>query len=78
VLIDYIKAKKTITRTANGAARSWRFTQVTTKGNVVFTSGQGQLSAAQDAGLTNISLLTADDGSGKGRSVYKLELNPAP
>lgn len=78
VLIDYIKAKKTITRTANGAARSWRFTQVTTKGNVVFTSGQGQLSAAQDAGLTNISLLTADDGSGKGRSVYRLELNPAP
>ncbi|MET3381116.1 2',3'-cyclic-nucleotide 2'-phosphodiesterase/3'-nucleotidase [Variovorax paradoxus] len=75
VLIDYIKAKKTITRATNGAARSWRFTQVTTAGNVVFTSGQGQLSAATDAGLTNISLLTADDGSGKGRSVYKLDLS---
>ncbi|MFM9924708.1 bifunctional 2',3'-cyclic-nucleotide 2'-phosphodiesterase/3'-nucleotidase [Variovorax sp. H27-G14] len=75
VLIDYIKAKKTITRTANGAARSWRFTQVTTAGNVVFTSGQGQLGAAVDAGLANISLLTADDGSGKGRSVYRLDLS---
>jgi 2',3'-cyclic-nucleotide 2'-phosphodiesterase/3'-nucleotidase len=74
VLIDYVKTHKTITRTANGAARSWRFTQVTTAGNVVFTSGQGQLGAATDAGLANISLLTADDGSGKGRSVYKLDL----
>ncbi len=75
VLIEYIKARKTITRTANGAARSWRFTRVTTAGNVVFTSGQGQLSAATDAGLTNISLLSADDGSGKGRSVYKVDLS---
>jgi 2',3'-cyclic-nucleotide 2'-phosphodiesterase/3'-nucleotidase len=41
---------------------------------VVFTSGQGQLGAATDAGLANISLLTADDGSGKGRSVYRLDL----
>jgi len=75
VLIEYIKAKKTITRATNGAARSWRFTQVTTAGNVVFTSGQGQLSAATDAGLNNISVLTADDGSGKGRAVYKLDLS---
>ncbi|WP_432731997.1 bifunctional 2',3'-cyclic-nucleotide 2'-phosphodiesterase/3'-nucleotidase [Variovorax sp. W6] len=75
VLIEYIKAKKTITRAANGTARSWRFTRATTAGNVVFTSGQGQLSAATDAGLTNISLLTADDGSGKGRSVYKVDLS---
>ena len=75
VLIDYIKTKKTITRAANGAARSWSFVKVTTKGNVVFTSGQGQLGAATDAGVTNVSLLTADDGSGKGRSVYKLDLS---
>ena len=75
VLIAYIKAKKTITRVANGASRSWRFTKVATAGNVVFTSGQGQLGAAADAGLANVSLLTADDGSGKGRSVYKLDLN---
>ena len=75
VLIAYIKAKKTITRAADGAARSWRFTKVTTAGNVTITSGQGQLSAATDAGLANISLLTADDGSGKGRSVYKVDLS---
>ena len=74
VLIAYVKAKKTITRAANGAARSWRFTKATTAGNVVFTSGQGQLASATAAGLDNVSLLTADDGSGKGRSVYKLDL----
>lgn len=75
VLIAYIKAKKTITRAADGAARSWRFTKVTTAGNVTITSGPGQLSAATDAGLTNISLLKADDESGKGRSVYKVDLS---
>ncbi|MGQ3004338.1 MAG: bifunctional metallophosphatase/5'-nucleotidase, partial [Hydrogenophaga sp.] len=71
----YVKAKKIITRAANGAARSWRFTKAATAGNVVFTSGQGQLASATAAGLDNVSLLTADDGSGKGRSVYKLDLS---
>ena len=75
VLIDYIKATKTITRAANGAARSWRFTKVATAGNVIFTSGQNQLDAATAAGLTNVSLLNADDGSGKNRAVYRIDLS---
>ncbi|WP_454907416.1 bifunctional 2',3'-cyclic-nucleotide 2'-phosphodiesterase/3'-nucleotidase [Variovorax gossypii] len=76
VLIAYIKAKKTITRATNGAARSWTFTKVATAGNVVFSSAPNQLGAATAAGLTNISLLAADDGGGKGQSRYKLDLNP--
>ena len=75
VLIDYIKANPSVTRAQSGAARSWRFTRVTTAGRVVFGAGQGVLSAATAAGLDNVSLAAEDDGSGKGRSLYRLDLS---
>ena len=75
VVIDYVRRNANVTRAANGAAKSWRFTQVKTAGDVVFSSGANALSVAQAAGLTNVSLLAADDGSGKGTSKYKLDLS---
>jgi 2',3'-cyclic-nucleotide 2'-phosphodiesterase/3'-nucleotidase len=75
VLIAYIKSIKNITRANNGSQRSWHFSKVTTAGPVTFTSAQNKLSFAQAAGLNNISILSADDGSGKGLSIYKIDLS---
>jgi len=43
-------------------------------GKVLFTSAQNMLPQAAAAGLTNISLVQADEGSGKGLSVYAIDL----
>jgi len=75
ILIQYIKAKKNINRRSNGSDRSWRFTRVTTAGTVTFTSARGRLSLAQSAGLRNVSLNQVDDGSGRGLSVYAIDLS---
>jgi len=75
VLIAYIKSIKTVTRAANGSDRSWKFSKVTTAGPVTFTSSAGKLALASGAGLNNVSLLRSDDGSGKGLSVYSLDLS---
>lgn len=68
MVIEYIRKNPAVTRTANGAAKSWRFARATVAGPVVFSSGANALSAAQAAKLANVSLLAADDGSGKGTS----------
>ncbi|WP_280192646.1 bifunctional 2',3'-cyclic-nucleotide 2'-phosphodiesterase/3'-nucleotidase [Delftia sp. PS-11] len=75
VVIAYVRKYGSITRAANGAAKSWRFTKVATSANVVFSSGANALPVAQAAGLSNISLVAADDGSGKGTSKYRLDLS---
>ena len=75
VLIDYIKTRKNLTLAADGSARSWRFTKVTTAGPVTFTSGSDKLAVAQTAGLANISVVSNDDGSGKGQGVYAIDLS---
>jgi len=75
VLIDYIKARKNLTLAADGSARSWRFTKVATAGPVTFTSGSGKLAVAQTAGFTNISVVSNDDGTGKGQGVYAIDLS---
>ena len=75
VVIEYVRKNPQITRAANGAAKSWRFAKVTTAGPVVFSSGTNALSVAQAAGLTGVSVLAADDGSGKGMSKYQLDLS---
>lgn len=77
VLISYIKANKNITRANNGSHRSWSFVPVTTAGSVTYTAAQNKLPLAQAAGLNFISVLQADDGSGKGLSVYKVDLSKA-
>ena len=75
VVIEYVRKNPQVTRVANGAAKSWRFTQVTTAGDVVFSSGADALPVAQAAGLAGVSLLAADDGSGKGMAKYKIDLS---
>lgn len=74
-LIAYIKDIKSIKRASNGSQRSWHFSRVTTAGPVTFSSAQNKLPLAQAAGLSNISVLQADDGSGKGLSLYKIDLS---
>jgi 2',3'-cyclic-nucleotide 2'-phosphodiesterase / 3'-nucleotidase len=74
-LIEYVKRTKNLTRKEHGLARSWRFTKVDIAGPVTFKSAKGKLPLAQDAGLSNISVLAEDDGSGKGFSTYKIDLS---
>jgi 2',3'-cyclic-nucleotide 2'-phosphodiesterase/3'-nucleotidase len=64
-----------VTRAANGSDRSWRFRKVSTAGPVVFHSAQGKLALAQAAGLGGISVLQADDGSGKSLALYAIDLS---
>ncbi|AKU91137.1 bifunctional 2',3'-cyclic-nucleotide 2'-phosphodiesterase/3'-nucleotidase [Vulgatibacter incomptus] len=75
VLINFVKEARNLTREANGSARSWSFTKVTTSGKVTFASAQGKLDVATAAGLNNISVLMADDGSGKGTALYAIDLS---
>ena len=75
VLIGYIRDAKRLTRVEHGAARSWRFARVATKGPVVFHSAPGMLELAREAGLENVSLLRADDGRGKGFALYAVDLS---
>jgi 2',3'-cyclic-nucleotide 2'-phosphodiesterase/3'-nucleotidase len=72
VLIGYIRQAQTLTRAANGGARSWRFAPVRTNGPVVIHSAPGVLQAARDAGITAVRELRADDG--KGYAVYSVDL----
>ena len=74
VLIAYIKAKKNLALLINGSSRSWRFTRVATAGPVTFKSAPGKLALAQTAGIQNLSVLAADDGSGKALSIYQIDL----
>ncbi len=75
VLISYVKTLGAVTRTANGNARSWHFTKVVTSGDVVFSSGVGMLAQAAAGGVPGVTLVAADDGSGKNLSKYKIDLN---
>ena len=73
VLINHIKENPTITRTANGSARSWHFTPVATAGRVLFKTGQGASAVAAAAGLDEVAEVQADDGAG--RAVYTIDLS---
>ena len=75
VLIQYVKDAANVTRAANGSARSWHFTKVATAGDVVFSSGVGMLAQATAGGVAGVTLVAADDGSGKNLSKYKIDLN---
>jgi 2',3'-cyclic-nucleotide 2'-phosphodiesterase/3'-nucleotidase len=75
VLIAWIRTHKRLTRAADGAARSWRFTPVTTAGPVVFHAPPGKLELARAAGLDNVTELRADDGQGKGFALYAVDLS---
>lgn len=75
VLIDYIKARKNLKLATDGSTRSWRFMKVATAGPVTFVSGSDKLAVAQTAGFSNISVVSNDDGSGKGQGVYAIDLS---
>ena len=75
VLIQYIKTIKTLNRKDHGSDRSWRFTKIKTAGPVTFKSAVGKLPLAAAAGVNNVSLFKTDDGSGKGLSVYQVDLS---
>ena len=75
VLIQYVKATKTLNRKDHGSERSWRFTKVTTAGPITFKSAANKLPLAAAAGINNVSLFKADDGSGKGLSIYQVDLS---
>jgi 2',3'-cyclic-nucleotide 2'-phosphodiesterase/3'-nucleotidase len=75
VLIAYVRAAKELTRPANGAQRSWRFTPVKTAGPVVLHAPPGLGGLAREAGLTNVSGIAADDGHGKGFALYAVDLS---
>lgn len=75
VLIEYIKERKNLSLATDGSARSWRFTKVTTAGPVSFKSASGKLATAQALGLGNISVISDDDGSGKGLGIYAIDLS---
>jgi 2',3'-cyclic-nucleotide 2'-phosphodiesterase / 3'-nucleotidase len=75
VLINYIKATMNLSLAANGKDRSWKFTPVTTSGPITFKSAPNKLALATAAGITNVSVLAADDGSGKNLSIYQIDLS---
>jgi 2',3'-cyclic-nucleotide 2'-phosphodiesterase/3'-nucleotidase len=75
VLINYIKARKTLTLAADGSTRSWSFTKVTTAGPVTFVSATGKLTLAQSTGFANVSVVQDDDGTGKGQGIYAIDLS---
>ncbi len=75
VLISYIKKLGTVTRATNGSQRSWRFTKLASSvAQVQFTSAPNKLASATAAGITNVTQVAADDGSGKGLAVYQIDL----
>ncbi|MES2016711.1 MAG: bifunctional 2',3'-cyclic-nucleotide 2'-phosphodiesterase/3'-nucleotidase [Pseudomonadota bacterium] len=75
VLIAFIRKTGTLTRAAFGQRASWRFTRVRTAGPVVFHSAPQMLPLAQEARLGNVTLFQADDGLGRGFSLYQLDLS---
>ena len=75
VLIAYIKKTRTLSPAAHGQQRSWRFARMKTAGPVVFHSAPRVLPLAHEAGLHNVSLVRADDGQGKGFSLYQVDLS---
>jgi 2',3'-cyclic-nucleotide 2'-phosphodiesterase / 3'-nucleotidase len=75
VLIAWIRKHKRLTRADDGAARSWRFSPVTTAGPVVFHAPPGKLELARAAGLQGVTELRADDGQGKRFALYAVDLS---
>jgi 2',3'-cyclic-nucleotide 2'-phosphodiesterase/3'-nucleotidase len=78
VVLNYVKAKKNVTRASNGSTSSWRFTKVATAGKVLLKSGKNELAVAQAAGLANISVDKVDDtgvnGGDGSYTVYRIDL----
>lgn len=75
VLISYIRARRQLNFSRDGAQRSWRFAPLKTRAPVVFHSAPQLLELAEQAGLRGITQLKNDDGGGKGLALYAIDLS---
>ena len=73
-LIGYVKAAQNIAKASNGNDRSWHFSRVATAGPVTFTSAPGLAALAAADGVVGVTQLQADDGTGKGLALYRIDL----
>ncbi|WP_258399189.1 hypothetical protein, partial [Burkholderia multivorans] len=63
----------TIARATDGSHRSWRFTKLASSvAHVRFASAPNRVADATAAGLTGITQVVADDGSGKNLATYEI------
>ncbi|MBS0555944.1 MAG: bifunctional 2',3'-cyclic-nucleotide 2'-phosphodiesterase/3'-nucleotidase [Proteobacteria bacterium] len=72
VLIDYVRAKREITRSLFGDMRNWHFAKTRTAGPVIFTSAAGKLDLAHADGIDNVTLLK---NNGDGTATYAIDLS---
>jgi 2',3'-cyclic-nucleotide 2'-phosphodiesterase/3'-nucleotidase len=72
VLIDWVKARRHLTRAHDGAERNWHIVPVRTAGPVLFTSAPGKLALARAAGLRGITELHANPD---GTATYAIDLS---
>ncbi|MFC0168295.1 bifunctional 2',3'-cyclic-nucleotide 2'-phosphodiesterase/3'-nucleotidase [Pseudoduganella danionis] len=75
VLISYIRERRQLNRSRDGAQRSWRFAPLKTRAAVVFHSAPQLQELAEEAGLRGITQLKNDDGGGKGLALYAIDLS---
>jgi len=76
VLINFIKAKKTLDLAQFGLDRSWRFAPAALAGPVVFNSIPGALPLAQAHGVTNVAVHSTALDPVTQLSAYRLQLAP--
>jgi 2',3'-cyclic-nucleotide 2'-phosphodiesterase/3'-nucleotidase len=72
VVIDWIRARKHLTRARDGSDRNWHFVPVRTAGPVVVMSESGRLALAKANGIDGVSLL---HDNGDGSSTYAVDLS---
>ena len=71
VLIGWLRERRHLTHSADGADRNWRFVAVKTAGPVLFTSAAGKLDVAVACGLDNVKVFK---DNGDGSAVYSVDL----
>jgi 2',3'-cyclic-nucleotide 2'-phosphodiesterase / 3'-nucleotidase len=73
VVATYLKQSSAVTRTANGAGRSWSFAKVATAGPVVLRATPGKLAIAKAGNLPLVTAEGAVDASGYAK--YAIDLS---
>lgn len=73
-LVEWMRARRHLTREEDGADRSWRFAAVRTAGPVIFRSAAGRIGLARAAGLDFVHAL---EETGGGMADYRIDLGAA-
>lgn len=73
-LIEWMRARRHLTREEDGADRSWRFAAVRTAGPVIFRSAAGRIDLAHAAGLDYVH---ASGETTAGLQAYRIDLGAA-